>query len=219
MRESMDMFIADGDKITPVLTADESKWRELVRLHAPYLFRLIGRFFQDRQMVEDLAQETFFRAFRYRKSYRSKVPIRYWLARIAVRLCYDALRKKKDLKELSVSDISPDAVNELETRLSCGNQGENADPETGLITRDFLEKLLAHLSEKDRMILILTAVEGMTSKETAGLMGLTTAGVKMRIYRARRSTLQKLNNILKIKPGKTGQKAQNEAAYKIPKKS
>ncbi len=124
-------------------------------------------------MVEDLAQETFFRAFRYRKSYRSKVPIRYWLARIAVRLCYDALRNKKDLKELSVSDISPDAVNELETKLSRGNQGENADPETCLIIRDFLEKLLAHLSEKDRMILILTAVEGMTSKETAGLMGLT----------------------------------------------
>jgi len=39
----------------------------------------------------------------------------------------------------------------------------------------------------------------MTSKETAGLMGLTTAGVKMRIYRARRSALQKLNNILEIK--------------------
>ena len=208
------MFISDGDKITQVLTADESEWRELVRLYAPYLFRLIGRFFQDRQMVEDLAQETFFRAFRYRKSYRSKVPIKYWLARIAVRLCYDALRKKKDLKELSVADINTDAVNELETRLSCGNQGENANPETGLITRDFLEKLLAHLSEKDRMILILTAVEGMTSKETAGLMGLTTAGVKMRIYRARRSMLQKLNNILEIK-GKTEQEAQNETAYKI----
>jgi len=207
MRESMDMFIADGDKNTQVLTADESKWRELVWLHASYLFRLIGKFFQDRQMVEDLAQETFFRAFRYRKSYRSKVPIKYWLARIAVRLCYDAL------------DISLDAVNELEIELSRGNQGENADPETGLITRDFLEKLLAHLSEKDRMILILTAVEGMTSKETAGLMGLTTAGVKMRIYRARRSTLQKLNNILEIKPGKTGQEAQDEAAWKILEES
>jgi len=219
MRESMDMFIADGDKNTQVLTADESKWRELVWLHASYLFRLIGKFFQDRQMVEDLAQETFFRAFRYRKSYRSKVPIKYWLARIAVRLCYDALRKKKALKELSVSDISLDAVNELEIELSRGNQGENADPETGLITRDFLEKLLAHLSEKDRMILILTAVEGMTSKETAGLMGLTTAGVKMRIYRARRSTLQKLNNILEIKPGKTGQEAQDEAAWKILEES
>lgn len=210
----MDMFIAD-DKITRVLTADESRWRELVRIHAPYLFRLIGRFFQDLQMVEDLAQETFFRAFRYRKSYHGKVPIKYWLARIAVRLCYDALRKKKDLKEFSVSDISPDAVNELETRLSCGNQGENADLETGLITRDFLEKLLAHLSKKDRMILILTAVEGLTSKETAWLMGLTTAGVKMRIYRARRSALQKLNNILEIKPGKTKQKAQDKAVWKI----
>ena len=59
----------------------------------------------------------------------------------------------------------------------------------------------------------------MTSKETAGLMGLTTAGVKMRIYRARRSALQKLNNILEIKPGKTGQKAQDEAAWKILEES
>ena len=176
---------------------------------------MIGRFFHDRQKVEDLAQETFFRAFRYRKSYRGKEPIRYWLARIAVRLCYDALRKKKNLKELSVSDINPYAIDELETKLSCENRVENANPETSLITRDLLEIILAQLSEKDRMILILTAVEGLTAKETAGLMGLTTGGVKMRIYRARRSALQKLNNILEIKPGKAGQEAQDEAAWKI----
>ena len=201
----------EGDQITPVLTADESKWREIVQLHAPYLFRLIGRFFRNRQMVEDLAQETFFRAFRYRKSYRSKVPLKYWLSRIAVRLCYDALRKKKNLAEISVSDINPDAVDELKTKLFCGNQKQNADPETGLITRELLEIILAHLSEKDRMILILTAVEGMTTKETAGLMGLTTAGVKMRIYRARRSVLQKIDETLKIKPEKMGQEVQDEA--------
>ena len=201
----------EGDKITPVLTADESKWREIVQLHAPYLFRLIGRFFRNRQMVEDLAQETFFRAFRYRKSYRSKVPLKYWLSRIAIRLCYDALRKKKNLAEISVSDINPDAVNELEAKLFCGKQKQNADPEAGLITRELLEMILAHLSEKDRMILILTAVEGLTTKETAGLMGLTTAGVKMRIYRARRSVLQKMNKTLKIKQEKMGQEVQDEA--------
>ncbi|WP_027354445.1 RNA polymerase sigma factor [Desulfosarcina sp. BuS5] len=201
----------EGDQITSVLTADESKWREIVQLHAPYLFRLIGRFFRNRQMVEDLAQETFFRAFRYRKSYRSKVPLKYWLSRIAVRLCYDALRKKKNLAEISVSDINPDAVDELKAKLFCGNQKQNADPETGLITRELLEIILAHLSEKDRMILILTAVEGMTTKETAGLMGLTTAGVKMRIYRARRSVLQKIDETLKIKPEKMGQEVQDEA--------
>ncbi len=193
----------DGDKITSVLTADESKWREIVQDNTPYLFRIIGRFFQDRQMVEDIAQETFFRAFRYRKSYRSKVPVRYWLAKIAVRLCYDVLRKKKNLKELFISDISlninRDAINELEAKLSCRNKGQSDDLETGLITRDFLEMILAHLSEKDRMILIFTAVEGMTLKETAGLMGMTTAGVKMRIYRARRSVIKKLDKMLKLK--------------------
>ena len=170
-------------------------------------------------MVEDLAQETFFRAFRYRKNYRGKVPIRYWMAGIAVRLCYDALRKKKNLNELSVSDINLDALSELETTLSCGNQGENADPEISLITRELLEMILAQLSKKDRMILILTAVEGMTSKETAELMGLTTAGVKMRIYRARRSALLKLRKILEIKPEKTGQEAGDEAVWKILEKS
>ena len=165
-------------------------------------------------MVEDLAQETFFRAFRYRKSYRGKVPVRYWLARIAVRLCYDALRKKKNLKEFSISDIDPDinrdAVNELEAKLFCWNKEKNVDPEICLITREFLEMVLTHLSDKDRMILILTAVEGLTSKETAGLMGMTVAGVKMRIYRARKSILQKIE-LLKLKQGKTGQEGRNEA--------
>ena len=209
----------EGDKITPFLTTDESKWREIVRVNAPYLFGLIGRFFQDRQVVEDLAQETFFRAFRYRKNYRGKVPIRYWLARIAVRLCYDALRKKKNLNELSVSDINLDALSELEATLSCGNQGENADPETSLITRELLEMTLEQLPKKDRMILVLTAVEGMTSKETAELMGLTTAGVKMRLYRARRSALRKIGKVLEIKQGKTGQEVRDEAVWKILEKS
>lgn len=161
--------------------------------------------------MEDLAQETFFRAFRYRKSYQGKVPIKHWLSKIALRLCYDALRKKQKLKEISVSDINIDTLNELETKLSWGNQRKSADPETSLITRELLEMMLAHLSEKDRMILILTAVEGMTSKETAGMMGLTTAGVKMRIYRARRSVLQKLNSTLDLKSEKTGEEVQDEA--------
>lgn len=193
-----------NDQISPVLSADESCWRELVRLHAPYLFRLIGRFFWDQQKVEDLAQETFFRAFRYRKTCRDEAALRHWLSKIAIRLCYDELRKKKNLKELSVSDLNPDALNELEVKLSCENRGENANPETGLITRDLLEMMLAQLSEKNRMILILTEVEGRTSSEVAGLMGLTRAGVKMRIYRSRRLVLRKLNNILEIKPGKSG---------------
>ena len=187
---------------TPILHADESTWREVVQTHTPWLFRLIGRFFHDRQAVEDLAQETFLRAFRYRKSYRNEVPLKHWLARIAIRLCYDALKKRKDLKELSLSDMNPGALNELEIRLSCENQGENVNPETSLITTDLLEMSLAQLSEKDRMILILREVEGLTSKEVAKSLGLTTAGVKMRIYRARRSVLRKLNSIREIEPKK-----------------
>ena len=207
-----------SDKSTSFLTADESEWYELVQRHAPYLFRLIGRFFHDPQMVEDLAQETFFRAFRYRKSYQSKVPVKYWLSKIAVRLCYDALRKKKNLREISVSDINLDIINELETKLSCWSQEKSVDPEKSLINRDLLEIMLVHLSEKDRMILILTAVEGLTSKETARLMGLTTAGVKMRIYRSRRSALQMLKKTLKSNRKKAGQEVWDESKWKVLEK-
>lgn len=198
------MHRSHNDQISPLLSADESSWRDIVQTHTQYLFRLIGRFFGDQQTAEDLAQETFFRAFRYRKTCRDEAALKHWLSKIAIRLCYDELRKKKNLKELSVSDINPDAVKELETKLSCENRGENANPETSLITRDLLEMMLAQLSEKDRMILILTEVEGRTSSEVAGLMGLTRAGVKMRIYRSRRLVLQKLDSILEIKPGKSG---------------
>ncbi len=187
---------------TPILPADESTWREVIQTHSPWLFRLIGRFIRDQRGVEDLAQETFFRAFRYRETFRNEVPLRHWLARIAIRLCYDALRKRKDLKELSFSEMNPGALDEIEIRLSCENQGEDADPETSLITRDLLEMMLAQLSEKDRMILILREVEGLTSREVARSLGLTTAGVKMRIYRARRSVLRKLNSIREIEPRK-----------------
>ncbi len=165
----------DEDLIDSARKGDESAFESLMRRYSDPVRRLIARYFRNRSMVDDMAQEAFVRAYFRLSSFRNDSPFVYWLKKIAVRLCLDEMRRRKTrgaVREDSVDSITDGSVAE--------------DPEKRIEAILLLDKVLEALSDLDRMIVVLLYGEGYSTKEIAGLTGLSVANVKVRAFRIRR---------------------------------
>ncbi|MDX1778930.1 MAG: sigma-70 family RNA polymerase sigma factor, partial [Thermodesulfobacteriota bacterium] len=74
---------------------------------------------------------------------------------------------------------------------------DTQDPSKGLLFRDLIEKVMQHLSAKEKMVLILSEVEGMSVQEIAALMDISSINVKVTKFRARKRALHFLKNLSK----------------------
>jgi RNA polymerase sigma-70 factor, ECF subfamily len=172
--------MADNDRDDAALVddargGDDQAFEQLMRRHSEAIRRLIARYFRNRAMVDDLAQETFAKAYFALNSFRSESPFVYWLKRIAVRLCIDEMRNRKTQGAKQTEDIS-----------SVADGPVFANSEKRLEAQLLLEKMLGTLTPLDRMIVVLLYGEGYDAKEIAGLTGLSRANVKVRAFRSRR---------------------------------
>ena len=181
MRDPQD---ADDILVDAVKAGRESAFEILMRRHTPAIRNLIARYFRDHSRVDDLAQETFVKAYFSLADYRGEAPLVFWLKRIAVRLCLDELtRSKKESSHfVSMGGSAEETIME-----SSGIAGlRNSDAEEQMHLRLWVDKILGSLPPVDRMILILTEGEGYQDKEVARLTGLSLANVKVRAFRLRR---------------------------------
>jgi len=154
---------------------DEGAFGELIRRHQNRVFRLAGRFFREREDVEDVAQETFLAAWRRLGTYEARAPFEHWITRVCLRLCYAKLGADKKRTEPS-THVEPAAP--------------HRDPAAAID----IERLLARLTPSDRFVLMLLDGEGWSVKEIAGRIGWTVTNVKVRAFRARRRLRLLLEN-------------------------
>ena len=103
---------------------DESAFAEIVRRYGPRVFRVAGRFFRQREQVEEAAQEVFLKAFTQLDTYEGRGSFEGWLTRIATTTCLNLLRSAKRRPELTVSDLTEDEGAWLETHT--GGRGGRA---------------------------------------------------------------------------------------------
>jgi RNA polymerase sigma-70 factor, ECF subfamily len=135
---------------------------------------LIARFFRNRAQVDDLAQETFAKAFFGLKSFRKDCPLEVWLKRIALRQCLDQIRKRKN--EMVPFDEDSYEVAENSVGL---------DPENQIKARLLLSKIMKLLAPQDRVILVLQYGEGYSGEEISEITGLSKTNVKVQAFRIR----------------------------------
>ncbi len=157
---------AEARLIAASLGGDGDAFGELVRLHQRRVFRLVGRFFKQREDVEDMAQETFLTAWSKLGTYQARAPFEHWLTRVCLNCCYARLRKRQPAEQaLSEEDLP----------------AHRTDPDAGLE----IERLLRPLKPADRFILLLLDGEGRSVAEIAERLGWTRVNVKVRAHRAR----------------------------------
>ncbi len=167
--------MADEALVQAARSGDGSAFAELVARYKGRVFGLASRFTTDAHQLEDLAQETFIRAWQRLGQYRGDAPFEHWLTRIAVHACYDFLRRQRRLRFWQ----SATPLEEVELAVDDSAALSAAE------ARDRVEAALARLKPKERLVLTLLELEERSVREVAQLTGWSEANVKVRAFRAR----------------------------------
>jgi RNA polymerase sigma-70 factor (ECF subfamily) len=162
---------------------DPAAFEVLVRRWKNRVYRLALRFFRRPEDAEDVTQEVFLKLYRTAPTYRSEAPLEHFLLKIATNTCLDRLRDTKRRREEVLSAITPDAGAWLDRAMG----GAALEAQQAVAAKGLAAELLATLPPKDRAVLVLMDIEGLTSSEVAAAIGSTRAAVKVRAMRARRA--------------------------------
>jgi len=160
---------------------------QLVREHSRLVYRIAYSLLRRHHDAEDATQETFLRVLRYRSRLAAVEDPKTWLARIAWRVAVDRSKRHGRMREIPMDD--PDAPPSAEVASSEAPADETVQ---GAQMGAVLEKLIAALPEKLRQPLILSAVEEMSPREVAAILGINEAAVRSRVFRARQILREKL---------------------------
>ncbi len=189
----------DHELVTFARTGSEKAYRELLDRYQRPVFSLIYRMMRDRELAEDLAQETFVKVFNNLEKYNPKYKFSSWIFKIASNLAIDNLRKKEP-KTVSL-DGSRYARTDDEvaaSRISVASEDE--DPEQLLLAKELgaeIESAIGSLRAEYRTAILLRHVEGRPYEEIAEIMEVPLGTVKTYIHRAR-SELRELLAHLRV---------------------
>jgi RNA polymerase sigma-70 factor (ECF subfamily) len=190
---------SDGELIAEVLAGQTGAFTEIVSRHRGWVERLCSRFFSDREMVRDMAQESFIRTFAGLSGYRQEMPFRAWLRAVVANVCYDELRRRQRRPE----DLLPDLE---QSELAWAQLVNEASPEdiaeaaeARQEAQSLARKLLDALRPDDRMVITLKETEGLSVGEIANLMGWSEAKVKIRAFRARQLMRRRAEQIFTLR--------------------
>lgn len=185
----------DADNIAAVLKGDVSAFEPLVVKYQPRVFATARRYARRESEVEDIVQEVFIKAFQKLASFRGDAPFEHWLMRVAVRICYDFLRKHQRNRETALAELSDEEDRWLDS-VASSPAGENEDPAAA---RALVARLLEQLSPADRLVVTLLEIDGKSVKEIAALTGWSISLVKVRAFRARAKMRKLLGKISREK--------------------
>jgi RNA polymerase sigma-70 factor (ECF subfamily) len=177
----------DQEVVLLAKKGDESADRELVRRYERPVFSLVYRMVRNRELAEDLSQETFIKVLNALESYRPEFKFSSWVFKIANNAAIDHLRRR-ELDTLSLEG-SPHAETPQmveATALQIGERGETAleavaNKELG----GEIEQAIAKLRPEYRTCILLRHVEGRAYEEISEILGLPLGTVKTYIHRAR----------------------------------
>ena len=173
---------------------DESAFAEIVRRYSPRVFSVASRFFRQRSLVEEAAQEVFLKAYTQLGSFEGRGSLEGWLTRIATNTCLNMVRSSKRRPESTVSDLTDDEASWLDHQ-SAGD-GEQSSVEKDLVATDLADRLLSVLSPEDQQALLMIDGEDASIKEVADVTGWSESKVKVRAFRARKKVREAMEKLL-----------------------
>ena len=161
----------DGDDILidRAKNGDRQAYKRLYELHVAAVYGLALRLVNEARCAEDVTQEVFIRVWRSLKDFRGESRFSSWLHRVTSNTAVDYLRKQRSWLAL---------VFEREEASPPLHQGDHA------LQRD-LEKLIARLPQRARLVFVLYSVEGYRHEEIAEITGMAVGSSKAQLHRAK----------------------------------
>jgi RNA polymerase sigma-70 factor, ECF subfamily len=184
MEMPADTSTTDEQLVRSVLAGDEAAFNEIFDRYKRHVTRTVGRFFRERDDIEECVQKAFTKAYFQLANYRgaddSSFPA--WMTRIAVNVCYDEFRRRKRKGAVLLTELS-DTEEDYLTAIA---DDRAPSAESSLISTQLAEKVLGALDPKDRMALSMVYSEDYSLAETADALGVSTGNLKSRLFRTRK---------------------------------
>jgi len=194
---------SDAHLVERAKAGDMHAFELLVLKYRRRVQRVIARLVRDADLVEDLAQDTFWQAYRALPQFRGESQFYTWLYRIAVNTAKKALLARRH--ESAAPPVEGAESGQEETFPSENEPMAEDTPETVYAARELaqaVEAALAALPEDWRQAVTLREIEGLSYEAIAAQMGTPIGTVRSRIFRAREAIAQRIRPLLERHGGK-----------------
>jgi len=189
--------LSDPAVVEQARKGSETAYRELLTRYERPVFTLIFRMVRDREMAEDLAQETFIKVLNNLDRYSPEFKFSSWLFKIANNLTIDHLRRRR-VETVSIEG-APDAVTSESARAtSIAVVSQSESPLEELESRELgtaIERAIGKLRPEYRACIMLRHVEDKSYEEIAEIVKLPLGTVKTYIHRARHELRAALGDV------------------------
>jgi len=195
---------ADAHLVERVKLGDVRAFEMLVSKYQRRIERLIGRMVRDVDLVQDIAQESFIRAYRALPNFRGDSAFYTWLYRIAVNTAKKALLDMKRDPMITESALRSQDDDGEETSRAESELSDGETPEALLASKEIataVNSAVEALSEDLRQAITLREIEGLSYEEIADVMNCPIGTVRSRIFRAREAIAVKLRPLLDRRDG------------------
>jgi RNA polymerase sigma-70 factor, ECF subfamily len=191
--------------VTAAREGDMHAFEQLIQKYDRNVFRIAQHITQNREDAEDVVQDAFLKAYQNLNKFQGNSKFYTWLVRIAVNEALMRLRKRKADKTVSMDeDVETD---EGSMPREFADWSPNPEQQYGQAELgDILGKTIQGLPAGFRTVFVLRDVEGLSTEETAEMLGLSVPAVKSRLLRARLQLRERLNRY--FKKNKNGDKPQ-----------
>jgi len=176
----------DFELIRAINSGQSDRFPDLVKRYEQKLYNFSLRMCRDPVDAEDIVQDAFINVFKYLKDFRYETKFKNWLYRIAASTCIKRRRKSKFAPERELSLDEFYHQEESESPKQVPNWA--LMPLDKLLNNELLDQVnqaIFSLPEKYRLIIVLRDIEGFSTAETAQILNVSPANVKVRLHRAR----------------------------------
>lgn len=181
---------ADHQVIQRILQGDTQQYGILVDRYQDFIFTIIVRMLGSKEAAEEVAQDTFVKAYTSLSSYRGEAKFSSWLYRIAYRKALDFIKANKKHRAVSlVEEITEDAIMEVENAL---------DQLISQERKQYISNAIEQLDATDALIITLYYYDDASVKEIATIVALSEDNVKVKLYRSRKKLYVLLNRNVQV---------------------
>ena len=186
----MQSKLSDIELIEQTLAGNQSAYADLVRRHQRFVFTLAMRFAKNREDAEEIAQDCFVKAYRSLSGYQGQSKFSTWLYSIVYTTAMTHLRKKRP---------DTDSIDDEGTYIQVENQpsGHDMNNVENKSRSYYLNQAIAQLLPDDATIITLFYKGEQSLEEIARALGMEANTVKVKLFRARQRSKEKLERNLK----------------------
>jgi len=174
----------DAEVIARVKAGAVNDFELLITRHRAQVFAIVAGHVPAASVAET-AHDVFVRAFLSLANYRTERPFNHWLARLAMRTCYDFWRRRKRTPETPLNDLTDEHQQWLDRAAYGASQAALAADVSRRDAAEVLEWALRRLDAGERLVLTMLHQEGHSVSEIAKRLGWTATRVKVTAFRAR----------------------------------